>query len=224
MNQKLNQSWQQRLHDLRHFSYMLTLPLLHLVYRVLNADRGIVYSLVTDLDRLIPFNKYFIVPYMLWAPFVLVMMVYFFVRDRKVYFNVLITINISLLVNYLIYSVFQTTVPRPEVAGADFWSGAVRLLYAVDKPYNCFPSGHVTTAFAVLLGCYKLADINRKLAFGAKITVILIILSTLFLKQHVVMDALASIVLVSLIMYVVEAFNWGRLRRWPEEQKTWMRL
>lgn len=43
-------------------------------------------------------------------------------------------------------------------------------------------------------------------------------------KQHVIMDALASIVLVSLIMYVVEAFDLGHLRRWPEEQETWTKL
>jgi len=204
----------QRLHDLRHLSYMIILPLLHLVYRMLNHDRGEVYSLVTGFDRLIPFNKYFILPYMLWSLFIFTMMLYFFAKNRKVYFKVLLTMIISLLINYLIYSVFQTTVPRPAVLGADFWSGAVRFLYFIDNPYNCFPSGHVVTSFAVMYGIYRTSDIDKRVAFLGKSAVILITLSTLFLKQHTILDVLASILLAYIVMTFVELYNLNEIRGW----------
>lgn len=150
-----------KLQNIHPLTYLLTFPLLSLIYTMLNNDYGTVYSLVTDLDRMIPFNKYFILPYMLWSPFILAMLVYFCRNDRKVYFNVMVTINLGLIINYLTYSIFQTTVPRPVITGTDLWSEAVRFLYSMDKPYNCFPSGHVLTSYAVIYGCYKMQHIGR---------------------------------------------------------------
>lgn len=48
---------------------ILLIPLVNILYGVLNNGNGIVHSLVTDIDRMVPFVKAFVVPYVLWYPF-----------------------------------------------------------------------------------------------------------------------------------------------------------
>ena len=194
--------------------YLVTLPLLGKIYNYLNHADDVVYSMVTGLDTAIPLIKPFIVPYMLWSPFILMMMLYLFKKDLQTYYNVLITLNITLLFNYFVFVVFQTTVPRPMVTGIDFWSMAVRLLYTFDPPYNCFPSGHVVTSWVVLLGAFKVSAGNRKLMIGVMTVVMMIIVSTLFLKQHALIDVAVSIFLGSVVFPVVTVFDLGRFWEW----------
>lgn len=201
-------------YNLLPLGYMLSLPLLGQLYSLLNRDNGRVYSLVTDLDKIVPFNKYFIVPYMLWLPFVLLMLAYFCLKDRNVYIKTLTAINLGLLLNYVIYSIFQTTVPRPEVLGNDIFSAAVRWLYANDQPYNCFPSGHVLTSYAIMYGCTKVKKLDKRVFWAVKIMTVTVIFSTQFLKQHVLMDAVASIIQVNLIMSFIEAVKWEECQQW----------
>lgn len=203
-----------KLEKLLPLGYLLSLPLLGQIYNLLNQDNGKVYSLVTDLDKLIPFNKYFVVPYVLWLPFIFFMLAYFCFKDREIYLKTLIGINLGLMLNFLIYSAFQTTVPRPEVLGSDLFDKAIRWIYTMDQPYNCFPSGHVLTSYAIMYGCCRVKDFNKKVLTGVKIMAAAIILSTQFLKQHVLLDAVAGIIQVNLIMSFIETVKWEECKQW----------
>jgi hypothetical protein len=48
---------------------LLTFSLPPLMYSLLNDWQGPVNYLVTDLDRVLPFLKIFIIPYLIWYPF-----------------------------------------------------------------------------------------------------------------------------------------------------------
>lgn len=174
---------------------LLIIPLLSLVYVLLNQLPLRVNNLYTDLDHAIPFVKGFILAYMVWMPFLYLTLVYFFFHDRSAYYQTLIAYTGSVLICYAIYLIFQTTVPRPELVGTDWLSRFVQFVYTNDAPYNCFPSIHCLSSYLLLRAAAKSRSIPRKAKLLIGIIAWLVIISTLFVKQHVVLDAAAGIML-----------------------------
>ena len=99
--------------------FIFTVPLLNILYTVLNGHNGEVYNLVTDIDNKIPFIKYFIVPYNMWYPFIISTLFYLCYADRKVFYKTVISVDMGLIFCYVVYILYQTTVPRPELIDND---------------------------------------------------------------------------------------------------------
>jgi uncharacterized BrkB/YihY/UPF0761 family membrane protein len=123
--------------------FALSISLSVVIYVVLNNDRGTIYHIPTFIDNAIQFNKYFIVPYVIWYFYVFFIIFYFAVYSENKYFRLIIGIVTGMLVCFIIYYFFPTVVPRPTVYGDDIFARAVKIIYTRDKPYNCFPSIHV---------------------------------------------------------------------------------
>lgn len=183
-------------------------PVLGWMYALMNnVDDREVYSLLTAVDEAIPFVKYFALPYSVWIFYIYVCLFYFFKKDVNVYYRMLLTYATCALLCYLIYSVFQTTVARPYVGGSDPFSLLMQYIYDRDRPYNCFPSIHCFSSYMVMRAIWTSSFRNRR-----NLTLItgmssLIILSTLFVKQHVVMDVLGAILLVEVVTAALVAFE-----------------
>ena len=140
------------------------------------------------LDRVIPLDP-------LWAPvyaslFLLVILPVFVVHQRE---HVRRTINAYLmvwLVGYAFFLAYPTLTPRPpRLADEGFFPWMLRAIYSTDVEYNCFPSLHVAQSFLSALTCYR---VHRGVGIGAGIWATLVSLSTLFTKQHYVLDVLAG--------------------------------
>lgn len=191
-------------------SGLLSIPLLGLLYVYLNndGDRQI-YSLVTDLDRQTPFLSVFVVPYLGWFVFIFACFVYLAVQNRSVYWTTLLRFNIGLIACYGIYAVFQTYVPRPPVPGDGLLNQLVGYVYAMDQPFNCFPSTHVFTSYCMIKAFHSAANIGRPVKIAVTAMSLTVIASTLFVKQHVLMDVAGAIALAEAIYFVGE-----RLKAW----------
>lgn len=91
---------------------------------------------------------------------------------------------------YVCFIVYPTVAPRPvSVDGHGFGAWGLRLLYDMDPPYNCFPSLHVAHSFVSALTCVR---VHRGVGFAALAAAFLVALSTLFSKQHYVLDVVAG--------------------------------
>ncbi len=181
--------------------FLVSLPLLNIIHTALNNYRGDVHILRTHLDLVIPFEKLFIVPYLLWFFYFVSVLVYFAFVDRKNYFRLLFSIILGNLICHVIYYFYPTTVPRPDVIGNDIFSYLVRLTYASDNPFNCFPSVHVLNALLASMYLFSYAK-KAGVKYLSVIAFVLITLSTLFVKQHYVLDAVASSI-IGVSMYVL---------------------
>lgn len=200
---------------------MLIFPVLGEIYHLVNTLPAEVYSLMTPVDEAIPFIKYFALPYGVWIFYIYVCVVYFFIRDRTSYYRAMLLYTICALTCYVIYLVFQTTVPRPEVIGSDPFAQLVRFIYNRDLPYNCFPSIHCFSSYMVMrlmLTSPARNRVNTTLISGMSL---LIIASTLFVKQHVIWDVISAIALVEvyyLLIYTLPALYRSRYARKRELQ------
>ncbi|MCA1057433.1 phosphatase PAP2 family protein [Rossellomorea aquimaris] len=185
--------------DLPYLLFLLVMPALGYLYTLLNTDAREAVILSTTLDEWIPFVPAFIVPYILWYAFILGYLFYFWFKDVHTFLKTLGIIVIGELICFVIYFYFQTTVPRPELAGNGLFVDLVRMIYSHDQPYNAFPSIHVLTTFAIILGNFNIRDKHLFHSVFVPIMGSLIILSTLFVKQHFVLDMVSSIFLTVFI-------------------------
>ncbi|MEY8351650.1 phosphatase PAP2 family protein, partial [Bacillus cereus] len=105
---------------------------------------------------------------------------------------------------FSIYYFWQTTVPRPTVVGTDMFSELVRYIYSIDQPVNCFPSIHVLTTFVIMLAAFKRREQHVFEYYILTFFGTLIILSTLFTKQHAFVDAVSGMTLASILYFGIQ--------------------
>ena len=107
------------------------------------------------------------------------------------------------------FVLYPTAAPRPpRVVGEGFAVWGLRALYSSDPPYNCFPSLHVAHSFVSALAAHR---VNRGLGVLATVCAALVALSTLFTKQHYVVDVIGGVVL-ALVAYLTFIATYPRER------------
>jgi membrane-associated phospholipid phosphatase len=199
---------------------IFTVPMLNIIYTFLNSFNGIAHNLGTKVDNIIPFIRFFIVPYNLWYPFIIISLLFLCFKDRKTFFKTIISIDLGLISCYIIYLIFQTTVPRPDIISEDTFSKLVHLTYSLDKPYNCFPSIHVLTCYLVMKSFYKSAIDGLLTKISVFFIGNIIIISTLFVKQHVILDIIGGIALGEITFYIAGCFSEKKIILWVKKQYT----
>ncbi|RXZ80546.1 inositol phosphorylceramide synthase [Paenibacillaceae bacterium] len=182
---------------------LLAIPTLGLIYVFINQEPQFSRTLYTDLDDVIPFLKIFIVPYMIWMPFLYGCFIYFYFKDRRLYYHTMLAYVVSVLICYGIYMVFQTTVPRAELLQTDLLSRMVQFVYTNDQPFNCFPSIHCLSSYLLFMAALKSKAISRRAVLVIGIVTWSIIVSTVFVKQHVVIDVFAGVMLGHLVFATI---------------------
>ncbi len=162
-----------------------------------------------EIDSRIPFCEFFIIPYMLWFLYIAVTVMIFIFLDRKDYMRLCITLGtgmtVFLLVSYFIPNM-QPLRPKLEYFTRDnIFLDMVKKLYAADTCTNVFPSIHVFNSLAANFAIQKSRQLSghRKLRSSSHILCVLIILSTMFLKQHSAFDVLTGIAMAAALYWLV---------------------
>lgn len=160
------------------------------------------------LDDRIPFCEYFIVPYWLWFLFVAVTLIYFvFLNEsRQEYWNLALHLGIGMTLFILISWLFPNGQDlRPVLSGENVFERAVLRLYEADTPTNIFPSIHVFNSVACCVAWIKneICQRHKGLAGGIVAVTMLIVLSTVFLKQHSLWDVIGALVLNGMSYYLI---------------------
>ena len=180
------------------------------------------FDLSSELDTYIPFIVEFIIPYLSWFLFQAVWVVFVFFVDRKTYEQLTTMLMIGMTVFLVVSTFLPTKISlRPYyIESRGICAFLVRRLWAVDTPTNVWPSIHVFNTTALMMTLFTSQHpLLRKNA--VRIPVVfwcgMIVLSTMFLKQHSVGDVLAALALNG-IAYVL-VYNWGFVVRVMEPKK-----
>ena len=176
----------------------------------------------TVFDDMIPFCEIFIIPYLLWFPYMLLAVIYFvfFNKNKHEYYQLAFNLMTGMTIFLIICTVFPNGLNlRPEVFTRDnFCIELVKRIYQTDTPTNVLPSLHVYNSICCYIAishCEKLQH-SRLIQKGSLVLSILIILSTMFLKQHSVVDVVAACVMAYFmysLIYAQEGAKSPRLAR-----------
>jgi membrane-associated phospholipid phosphatase len=178
------------------------------------------YHIVSSpVDSLIPFNEWFVLPYLGWFVFMGAGIVYTFFtsQDECCRLGAVLIIGMSLAcVTYWVWPSMVVLRPSPLVVD-NFAGQLVAIVYAADTSTNVFPSIHVYNTLAVMTALARSPQLRRHKGWlvAAGVFSALIILSTLFIKQHSVLDAFGAAALILLVTPVVHAVADRRLVRLP---------
>lgn len=160
----------------------------------------------SPLDDYIPFNEFFIVPYLLWFVFIAVTIGYFFFTDTKGFYKLVTFLFTGMTIFLVISTIYPNGLDlRPEVFARDnIFVDMVKDLYRTDTSTNVLPSIHVFNSIGAYTAISKSEALrkHRSIQIGSFILTVSIILATMFLKQHSVIDVVSAF-LMSAIMYSI---------------------
>lgn len=153
------------------------------------------YVVHSPLDDLIPFCEYFIIPYVFWYGLIVVSLLYFLLYNvdsfKKLQTYIIIT-QVAAMAIYIIFPNRQDLRPT-EFPRENIFTEIISWLYAFDTSTNVCPSLHVAYSLGIASVWVKEKGISRWWKAFVVVAVILICLSTAFIKQHSVVDAFAAL-------------------------------
>ena len=168
---------------------------------------GTGYSVIhTPVDDLIPFNEYFVIPYLLWFPYMIYVVLYFLFRsDRLEYFKLIGFLMAGMTIFLVISTLFPNSLQlRPVRFTRDnFLIDLVHMVYRNDTPTNVFPSIHVYNSIACYLAVMHSKHstvVSRMTSFTISLS---IVMSTMFIKQHSVFDVMCACALCIIFDYLI---------------------
>lgn len=171
------------------------------------------YDLSWTIDEKIPFLPCFILIYVFafaqWvAGYVII------VRESKsLCYEILAGDLIAKFFCMVIFLILPTTMVRPEVTGTDVFSTLVRMIYRSDAADNLFPSIHCLESTICLIGASRVKKIGKWYVWFSAAFTILVCLSTLFVKQHVVIDVIGGIAAAGIGCLMTHIFRVGKMTK-----------
>lgn len=156
----------------------------------------------SNLDNKIPFIDEFIYFYISWYLMIFIVPYIIYKNDKNIFKKYAITVFTCNTFIFFIYFLYPTTINRPNIIVKDITSFITYVIYKLDDPIlNCFPSMHCLISF-IYIYVFLFEDKLSKYKMPIIIWSLLIILSTLFVKQHVLLDVFGAFI-ISLVIYLI---------------------
>ncbi|MBQ4553365.1 MAG: phosphatidic acid phosphatase [Clostridia bacterium] len=147
------------------------------------------------LDDVIPFNEYFVIPYTFWYLLIVFSLGYFALYDIPKFRGLQIYIMVTQFVAMAVYILYPTRQDlRPEsFANDNFFTRVIGFMYVFDTNTNVCPSLHVGYSLGIMSIWLKEKTAHPLWKAFVVVAVILICLSTMFIKQHSAVDFFAAL-------------------------------
>lgn len=190
----------------RHLFWILFWPLYFIFFILTEKFIVPVYDIHCFLDTIIPFCEFFAIPYFLWYALLAFVSLYELFFDIDAFKKLYMFFSISVAITFLIYLIFpnmQNLRPQ-EFARDNIFVDAMKNIYEIDTNTNVCPSIHVVFSLGMLFSLWNSKHFKTPLwrtVFTA--ITILICMSTVFLKQHSVIDiAVGALLSFALLPFI----------------------
>lgn len=175
------------------------------------------YVIHCSLDSLVPFQEWFIIPYFLWFLLIPAMFLYLGFTNKQDFRQFVLFLFSGMTLYLIICTIFPNGQNMRPLIDSDknVLTRFISMLWTVDTSTNVFPSIHAYNSIAVGIAAIRNEKLSHKpvVLFGIVVLCISICLSTVFLKQHSVLDVLGAIIMAMLfyrIFYVA-----------PDQEQVW---
>lgn len=186
----------------KHILFLLYFPVYLYCFNWLEARNDVSFTNIQCfIDDIIPFNEFFVIPYLLWFLYVAAVVIYLYFQREHLedYYHCVITLLLGMSTCLFIYYVFPNEQNlRPEsFAHPNVLTDIVSFIYTSDTHTNVLPSIHVFNAIAIHVALATSHNFKHKKGwkYASLLLCSLICLSTMFLKQHSFLDAITALAL-----------------------------
>lgn len=157
------------------------------------------------LDDMIPFCEYFLIPYVFWYFLIVISLGYFLLYDidsfKKLQIYIMITQGIAMLF-YILYPNCQNLRPV-EFERDNFFTQCLSVIYAFDTNTGVFPSLHCAYSIGIASVWVRKKDANPWWKLFVVFAVLMICLSTMFIKQHSAADFFGAILICTVPEWIL---------------------
>lgn len=158
----------------------------------------------SQLDKLIPFMPEWTLFYVLWHPLLIITPCFLYKVNKENFYTYIVIKFFIEVIAIFIFFFYPTLFIRPEFVVKDIFTWFLNLVYITDTPaLNCMPSMHCTVCFTSIYSIIKCNKITKKCKAFFTLTFIGIVLSTLFVKQHAILDVVTAFILTAIISVIV---------------------
>ncbi|MDY2682404.1 MAG: phosphatase PAP2 family protein [Faecalibacterium prausnitzii] len=157
------------------------------------------YIIHAPLDDLIPFNEWFVIPYCSWFLLLVAVTALLWWKDTASYDKLCLMMFSGMTFCLIVYMLLPNGLDlRPtveEIGRSNPAMWVMQLLWKADASVNVCPSIHCqsTACMAIAISESKLAEERPMLRPIALVWAALICLSTVFTKQHSVLDVVCGL-------------------------------
>ena len=165
------------------------------------------------LDDKIPFNEFFAIPYFLWFFYIGYVLVKLSIKSKSDFIKAFTYIFGGMTIGLVIFLIYPTTQGlRPEIMPRDnVLTELVHFLHRIDTPTNVCPSLHVYDSVGACIAVMLAKDcFNYVEKYAAVFLTISISLSTLFIKQHSVIDVFWGLVMSVVMYFIIYLPDYGK--------------
>lgn len=197
---------------------MLLYFLIYLPWFVwLESRENLPYHVIhTGIDDYIPFVEIFVIPYLLWFLYVAVVFIYLFFKNKREYYRFCIFLFTGMTLFLMISTVYPNGhLLRPaSFERHNIFTMAIQFIYQADTATNIFPSIHVFNSIATHLAVMNTESLrkNRTVRTTSLVLMVSIILSTVLIKQHSVVDLIGGILLGLVMNQLVYHTDYAAIR------------
>lgn len=124
-------------------------------------------------------------------------------QEKLLCFKLLGCVVTAELICAVFFLLMPSYVVRPELEADSLSSFLLSMIYSMDEPTNCFPSMHCLLSYMVFRQSLYCDNVRPPLKALAGLVTVLVCLSTVFVKQHVLLDVIGGLVCGEIAM------QWG---------------
>lgn len=173
------------------------------------------HDIYIGFDAALPFIAEFIYPYIYWYFFIAGTVIYLFFTHKEDFYKCVASLFIGMTICLIIFTIYPTSFDhRPDIiTGNSLTQSLVNFIYTADKSQNVCPSIHVYNSIACAVALIKCVDFknSRLMQVFAIVSATLITLSTMFIKQHSILDAVAAGILFVIMYLLVYKVDYSKL-------------
>ena len=109
---------------------------------------------------------------------------------------------LSRIVCFVVFLLYPTTNIRPEIVGNGLWEQGMRFLYFIDEADNLLPSIHCLVSWFCYIGIRNVPSVSKAYQRLSCLAALLVFVSTLTTKQHVIWDVAAGALLAEITFFI----------------------
>ena len=163
--------------------------------------------LISNIDNKIPFVHMFVYIYAILYILLFLVPLVLYTKNKEKYYQYFVSSILAVIISNIIFIIYPTTVIRPTIPYNNITNYILNIIYQIDTPaINCFPSLHCLISF-LFIYYINTSNINNKIKLTISILSILVVLSTILIKQHILIDVISAFILSIIIFIIVAKTN-----------------
>ncbi|ADL51828.1 phosphatase PAP2 family protein [Clostridium cellulovorans] len=193
-------------HKYKHFLAIIAYAIVGFLFSLCEKYISPQYEMYSSIDSYIPFVKEMVIPYITWYLYIAFAIIYLGIKSKEDFYKLITFLVSGMLIAMFIYVVFPNcqNLRATTLLGSDLFSKLIHYLYYIDTPTNVNPSLHVIISIGIYCSLANSEPLKNNRFFNSIsfILMVAISISTVFIKQHSIIDVFFG-ALIGIIIYFI---------------------